>query len=213
MATDLSAYLDTINHRRPARILYHFGCTPDLHERLKAHVGGEGDYGRHYGCLRSKGLGPRKPADWQPLDFSRYWAGQELPPGSWINGIGVAEVPSGFYHFTGYVSPLRHATSLREIEEFPIEDYSRWDYSHYAADIAQAHAEGRPVHAWVGHMYEIAWQIRGYEEFLLDLMERPAWAECLLERIIRQAAMRAAAARVPAWTPSTAATTSPTRTR
>lgn len=58
MATDLSAYLDTVNHRRPARILHHFGCTPDLHERLEAHVGGEGDYGRHYGCLRSRGWAP-----------------------------------------------------------------------------------------------------------------------------------------------------------
>jgi uroporphyrinogen decarboxylase len=31
-------------------------------------------------------------------------------------------------------------------------------------------------------MYEDSWQIRGYEEFLEDTIERPAWAECLLER-------------------------------
>ena len=33
----------------------------------------------------------------------------------------------------------------------------------------------------VGHMYEEAWQIRGYEQFLIDTVERPAWAECLLD--------------------------------
>jgi uroporphyrinogen decarboxylase len=35
----------------------------------------------------------------------------------------------------------------------------------------------------VGHIYETAWQIRGYEAFLTDMIERPAWAECLLERL------------------------------
>jgi uroporphyrinogen decarboxylase len=42
------------------------------------------------------------------------------------------------------------------------------------------------VGAFVGHIYENAWQIRGYEEFLLDLLERPAWAECLLGRLAAQ---------------------------
>jgi uroporphyrinogen decarboxylase len=43
-------------------------------------------------------------------------------------------------------------------------------------------------------MYEIAWQIRGYEPFLLDLIERPAWAECLLDRLAANNRFRAVAA-------------------
>jgi uroporphyrinogen decarboxylase len=43
-------------------------------------------------------------------------------------------------------------------------------------------------------MYESAWQIRGYEQFLIDLIEQPAWAECLLERLFQQNLVKARAA-------------------
>jgi uroporphyrinogen decarboxylase len=42
-------------------------------------------------------------------------------------------------------------------------------------------------------MYEPAWQIRVYEQFLMDLVEQPAWAECLLERLMEQNLTRAEA--------------------
>jgi uroporphyrinogen decarboxylase len=118
-----------------------------------------------------------------PLDFSRYWEGEDLPPGTKITDKGWAEVPAGFYHFTGHIAPLRNAESLKEIEEFPIADVSQYDTSHYPEAIERARREGRPTSTWTGHMYEIAWQIRGYEEFLMDMVERPAWAECLLDRL------------------------------
>jgi uroporphyrinogen decarboxylase len=191
MATDREVFLDTVRHSRPERVLYHFGCTPDLDRRLSDHVGGDGDYRRHYGCFRPWGLSPKRPADLAPLDFSRYWDGEDLPPGTRVNMNGVAEVPSGFYHFTGYISPLRNATDLREIEEFPIDDLAGFDCSQFAGSVASARAEGRAVSAWAGHMYETAWQIRGYEQFLMDMAERPAWAECLLDRLSANNLVRA----------------------
>jgi len=115
------------------------------------------------------------PAGLQPLLH-----GQELPPGTTFDGNGVAMVPSGYFHFWGYVSPLRNAESLAEIENYPLTDVTGWDFSHMPAEVAAAHAAGQIAVIWVGHMYEIAWQIRGYEQFLLDTIERPAWAECLL---------------------------------
>ncbi len=191
MPTDREVFLDTVQFRRPERVLYHFGCTPDLDRRLKDHVGGDGDYRAHYGCFRPWSIGPRRPAAVEPPDFARYWEGADLPPGTRINGNGVAEVPAGLYHFTGFISPLRGATSFEEIEAFPIEDVTRFDTSHYAAQIEAARAEGRAVTAWAGHMYETAWQIRGYEPFLMDLVERPAWAECLLDRLAANNRFRA----------------------
>jgi uroporphyrinogen decarboxylase len=102
-------------------------------------------------------------------------------------------VPSGFFHFWGYISPLRNATSLAELENYPMEDLAQWDCSGIAAAVAKSHTEGKIASGWVGHMYETAWQIRGYEEFLVDMMDRPAWAECLLERIAQQNMIRATA--------------------
>ena len=110
-----------------------------------------------------------------------------------IDARGVLNIPSGFYHFKKMVSPLRNASSLREIEMFP------FPHLPVAADgldqeVRVAREEGRVVVGTVGHIYENAWQIRGLEQFLEDLLERPAWAECVLDRIAERARMLAVAA-------------------
>jgi uroporphyrinogen decarboxylase len=192
MSTDLENFRATVAHRRPARILYHAHYTPDLRARIVQHLGTE-DITAHYGMVESIELsGALKNTPTTP-DFSAYWKNEldKLPPGTFINGIGVAEVPSGFYHFTGYVSPLRNARSLRDLEAYPIPDYRNVDDSSLKVAVEEAHRAGRIVSAWVGHMYETAWQIRGYEEFLTDMLDQPAWAECLLDRLMEQNLIRA----------------------
>jgi len=193
MMTDRECFLATTEHRRPDRVLAHAGFTPDLLRRVQEHVGQGVDIGEHYGMHRTVAMTIVKPPDVPELDFSRYWEGADLPEGTTINGAGVAQVPSGFYHFVGYVSPLRNAQSLSEIEQFPMHDLSGWDFSHLRGEAEKGHADGQTVTAWVGHIYESAWQMRGYEQFLLDTIERPAWAECLLERIARQNRIKALA--------------------
>jgi uroporphyrinogen decarboxylase len=95
------------------------------------------------------------------------------------------EVPAGFHHFTGYVSPLRNATSLKEIEEYEVEDPARLDCAHFPETVRKAHEAGCPAVIFPGHMYENSWQVRGYEPFLEDMIERPAWAECMLDKYFR----------------------------
>ena len=68
-ATDRHVFRDTVDHHRPARVLYHAGFTPDLRRRVVEHIGTE-DMAGHYG-------------------------------------------------FFGYVSPLRNAASLADIENSP----------------------------------------------------------------------------------------------
>lgn len=185
MATDLEAFRDTFAHRKPARLLYHFWATPDLDERLKRHVGGDGDWFRRYGAYGPHHLEPRRPPGLPSPDFAPYWRDDPGPPGSWINHLGVREVPSGLHHLTGYVSPLRRMTGLEEIERYPISDAAALDFSHWPEEVLAAHARGSPAVVWTGHMYENSWQIRGYEPFLEDMLERPAWAHALLERFFR----------------------------
>jgi len=105
----------------------------------------------------------------------------------------VALAPSGFYHFSEYISPLRNAASLRELEDYPLENFSEWDVSALRDEVNRIHAAGKVAAGWVGHMYETAWQIRGYEQFLMDMLERPAWAQCLLDRLAEQNMNRAVA--------------------
>jgi uroporphyrinogen decarboxylase len=191
MMTDLENFRATVEHRRPGRIFYSAGFTPDLDRRVKEHVGTD-RVAEHYGFFETVGIGLEPPKDLPKLDYSRYWAGETLPEGTTFDG-GVAMVPSGFYHFWGYISPLRNATTLKEIEEYPMHDVSTWDASGMKAAADKAHAQGKVVAGWVGHMYESAWQIRGYEQFLMDMIERPAWAQCLLDRIAAGNRVRAIA--------------------
>jgi len=180
--TDLECFRATVSHRRPERILYGAGFVEDLRKRLVAHTGTE-DLGAHYGFYGSRGLPIETRPGTPKRDYAKYWEGETLPAGTTFDGYGVAMVPSGFYHFWGYISPLRKAASLADIEGFPLDDIAALDFSKMAAAAREHHAAGRVVGGWVGHIYENAWQIRGYEEFLLDMMERPAWAECLLGRL------------------------------
>ena len=145
---------------------------------------GTGDIDEHYGFMQKFWLSPRRPEHRDPINYEAYYEEDELPEGTHYNPVGAARVPSGFYHFFGYLSPLRNAESLEKIEDYPLPDWPNWDYSHYEEAVETAHREGNIVEGNVGHMYEWAWQIRGYEQFLMDMMERPEWAECLLDKII-----------------------------
>jgi uroporphyrinogen decarboxylase len=193
METDRQDWLATVEHRRPGRILYHANFTPDLRRRVREHIGSD-DIGAHYGFMETCGIGPKPGPDQQAIDYSRYYADEELPEGTRYNAAGVAQVPAGYYHFFGFVSPLRQAGSLQEIEDYPLPDPAGWQTDHMAAEAAAAKEAGRVVMGMVGHMYETAWQIRGYEQFLMDMVERPEWAACLLDKLIAQAGARATAA-------------------
>lgn len=190
--TDLASFRATTEHHRPGRILYDTGFTPDLKQRVIQHIGTE-DISAHYGFCARAALKMKRPENLPPLDYSRYWEGEDLPEGTKINAWGVAQVPSGFYHFFGYISPLRNASSLEEIEQYPLDDMNNWDTSSMKDLVDQAHKEGTVVGGFVGHMYETAWQIRGYEQFLMDMIERPSWAGCLLQRLADQNMVKAVA--------------------
>ena len=194
MLSDIDVFRATTRHERSERLLYYFGCVDDLQRRLQAHVGEGRSIAAHYGCWESVHLGPTRGEGLPVPDFARYYADEPLPAGATIDGRGVASVPSGFYHFWGYVSPLRHAQSLRDIETYPWPEPGALRFDHYAGVAAEARRTGRVSSSWIGHIYENAWQVRGYEEFLFDLVERPAWAECLLERIAEQNRAQAVAA-------------------
>jgi len=105
-------------------------------------------------------------------------------------------VPGSLYHFTRYVSPLRNAQRFDELKGFPFRSVEGYTTTHMAGEVEDAHRHGRVACCWVGHMYEDAWQIRGYEPFLMDMRLRPEWCEYILDRISeRNLAVATAAAR------------------
>lgn len=192
MTTDLDVFRATTSHCRPERILCYANFTPDLQKRVITHAGME-YLGKHYGMVELGWLGGKRPDGLPAPDYSGYWKGDNLPTGTTFSDSGVAMIPSGYYHFYGYLSPLRNAKKLSEIENYPLDDVRKWDFSDLENQVAHCHAEGKIAGAWTGHMYETAWQIRGYEQFLTDIIAQPAWAECLLERLMERNMIRAEA--------------------
>ncbi|MBQ0105074.1 MAG: hypothetical protein KBT47_03450, partial [Armatimonadetes bacterium] len=126
--------------------------------------------------------GVKKPSE---KEFLTYYRDYDILERGFINYLGVLEVPSpdSGLHFTRYISPLRNSDELNDMENYPIDDFVSADYSHFEKEVQTAHSKGKTVTCWVGQMYESAWQIRGYEEYLMDMLTAPENCECLMERL------------------------------
>ena len=157
----------------------------DLAQRL-AHALGTEEFIAHFDMDEPARIWPAEPPGYEAPDFSAYY--EDLPPGDIhaIDPLGVARRKGSLYHFTERVSPLRNATSFAELEAYPINDFAEWDTIGMRAAVEQAHQAGRFAVVWAGHMYESAWQVRGYEPFLADMAERPEWCEVLLDRFMEK---------------------------
>ncbi|MFW6118786.1 MAG: uroporphyrinogen decarboxylase family protein [Planctomycetota bacterium] len=189
--TQLERFRAFLAREEPDRPLRYAHYTPPMLDRMRDYLDGEDpdecfrpDDGAHVGL--------RPPEDYEPPDFTP-WYDEGVDPDQ-IDDIGVWRRKGTFYHFTHRESPLRDAQSLEEIEDFPIETQDGWRENHMAEQVERFHAEGLYVMTGGGHIYEDSWQIRGYQQFLEDLMLRPEWAESILDRITRRNTNRAEAA-------------------
>lgn len=197
-ASYLECFRDTVAHRRPRHTLFYASFTKDLEDSIRQQLGLGTDVklDRHFGFYTPEMIALTPPDDRDPPDFSRYFADVERTPGDFINSLGVLETPGGFHHFTHYTSPLRNALRFAELESFPYPTIAGFSEAGMKAKVEAAHARGISSQTWVGHMYENAWQVRGYEPFLMDMLDRPEWCEHILDRMaVRNEAVACAAAR------------------
>jgi len=85
-------------------------------------------------------------------------------------------------------NPLARARSLDELMDFPFPDVSvPYRVEGLAAQVRELHTRGLAAGGNLPHLggelFEAAWRLRGLENFLLDLIERPDWADYLLDRL------------------------------
>ncbi len=186
----------TLRHESTGRFLAYAQFSPALDAALRGRLGlgSEVDLTRHFGMYRPEHVSLQVTAAYQAPDFSRYFPKEKIPAGAFVNGIGVLEIPGSSYHFTAYVSPLRNAETWGEIEDYPYPSLDGISFDGMAAQVAAVHAEGRAATLWIGHMYETAWQIRGYERFLEDMLLEPERCEYILDRLMERNVVLAKAA-------------------
>ncbi len=85
-------------------------------------------------------------------------------------------------------NPLARASSFEDLSKFPFPDLSSpHDVDGLERQVEVIHARGQAAGGNLPHLggelFEAAWRLRGLENFLLDLLERPSWAHYLLQQL------------------------------
>ena len=123
------------------------------------------------------------PVGYTPPDYSVYHPGKvHGSHGFTIDQNGCGHQEHGYFHFTEYISPLREAEDFKAIESYPFVDNANWNDREMRQAAEDSHARDNYASVFLGHMYENAWQVRGYEPFLLDLLTQRDWAEFILDK-------------------------------
>ncbi len=141
-----------------------------------------------------RGCDLRPPDDYVKPDHTPWHEDMLGQEGYSIDINGCGHLSHGFYHFTERFSPLRNVSGLEAVQEFPMFTNEGWLDDTMRETVIQAHAEGEHAVAWVGHIYESSWQVRGYEPFLVDLLTDLDVVEYILEHYTQNKLRTAVAA-------------------
>jgi len=194
--SQLESFKATIAHKRHDGVLFYSHFSPGVDARLRQRegLGEDANLREFFGMFDPVMLSLREPAGYSAPDFTRYYEDIDIPEDASIDEIGVLHIPGSMHHFTRYISPLREANRFEQIETFPYPDFCSFSDEHIFEETKAAHAQGKVVTYWVGHIYENSWQIRGYEQFLMDMVSQPDWSEFILDKLMERNLITATAA-------------------
>lgn len=192
----LDRFRATVAHEPHESLLYYAHFTPAAEQSLRSYLNlsDDTDLFSYFEMFHPVEVTLRPPEGAKSVDFSRYFADIDRPDRAFINHLGVLEIPGSLYHFTSYTSPLRHAETIEEVLDFPYPNVDRYTEDHMAAAVKEAHRQGKVTSCSMMHMYEDAWQIRGYEPFLMDMISQPDICEYILDQIMHKNLLKAEAA-------------------
>lgn len=116
---------------------------------------------------------------------NRMWR-QKLPDGTlrdiWGRCSGPVQNAFGAYEEIIF-SPLCNVTSLVDLKSFPWPSLDWWDFSGLPGLIEQYDRRDQyHIRFRAGSVFEVAWQLRGMEAFLIDMVTQPEYAEYIMDR-------------------------------
>jgi uroporphyrinogen decarboxylase len=124
----------------------------------------------------------------QKIDYSCYY--RNLPPTakplSWNPEWGIMGVPGKLAHFEHMLHPMEQFESPEEILAYPFPDFNEsYRWNGFEAKVAALKNNDLIAIAFMQMtIFEIAWYLRGMENFMIDLMDNRAFAETLLDAIM-----------------------------
>ena len=126
------------------------------------------------------GSSGKLPADFQPVlnQHGDYELLDEV-------GIVTHRLPKHGYYFDQVTYPLANATSIHEIENYPLLDFLPQELEWMGQNARRLNqtTEKAVVCRFRGSIVEVACSIRGWEEFMMDLLLAPKFAQALVEKL------------------------------
>jgi len=179
--TNRENILCALRRQQPERVGFDFGFSPALLEEFKRRTGRE-DYQEYYNFpVHFLELHPTR----LKTDFIRFF--DSLPEGTrpvdWNPEWGVMGAPGGTAHFQEMLHPMVKFTDAQQVRDYPWPDFLadyRWEG---AARNVEAIKKLDLICAASMQMtiFEVAWYLRGMEEFMMDLMAGEEIAFTLLD--------------------------------
>ena len=171
--------LTALDHQQPDKVPWHLGATDHVLGMLASHYGDDkltqpayfdawiGNHFRH--------VGPAGVGQFHGLE-------EEVSPGLWRDGWGIIWDTRGMYGEGEWGRPMNQVLPKPTLSGYTFPDPPRpEDYAHYPAFIEENRDYFIVGHE--GHLYEVAWAMRGMENFLMDLVLNPGFVEDLLDSI------------------------------
>ncbi len=163
-------------HRQPDRVPFDFWAVPEVVQRLREALDADDEE-----VLRLLGVDCR-------MVTTRYVGSKarELPDGTFIDPWGThrRHVANEFGVYDEYASfPLAGAETAADVLSWEWASPDDWDVSGVRAQCEQLNAGGRHhLRYEVGGIFEWSWALRGFERFLLDLVDKPEVACAIMDR-------------------------------
>jgi uroporphyrinogen decarboxylase len=182
--TNRENVIRALRRDHPERVPFDMTLCPAHVENLKAKTG-TADYHAYFQF-------PYRYVELEPsvkkIDYSSYY--RNLPPTakplSWNPEWGVLSVPGSLAHFEEMLHPMENFEDAEEILAYPFPDYNeayRWN----GMDAKTGSLKQNDLIA-IAFMqmtiFEVAWYLRGMENFMIDLIDNYEFAETLLDSIM-----------------------------
>ena len=169
--------LDALNHCKTDRVPLDFWATPEVISKLKSHFNTEDEEI----ILQNLHIDIRQ--------FQPDYIGPKiikLEDNSYFDPMGVHRKPQSneFCEYEEYAtSPLGY---VKDAADF--ESYTRWpnvdhfDFKGLSKKIGEAH-KTYYIKIETGGLFELAWALRGYETFMMDMIVAPEIAHFIMQKL------------------------------
>jgi uroporphyrinogen decarboxylase len=163
-------------HQQPDRVPFDFWAVPEVWAKLRYALDADDEE-----VLRLLGIDCRMVQTEYVGDKAR-----RLPDGTLIDAWGThrRQVSNEFGTYEEYAShPLAEAETVEDVLNWDWASPGDWDVSGVQAQCEQMSSDPRRhLRYEVGGIFEWSWALRGFERFLLDLVDRPEVACAIMDR-------------------------------